>query len=308
MISDTKKLHILVTGGTGFIGSNIALELIARGHEVLITGNDAEQKLLGFKGKYLQPGLLGLDWDAIGNIDAIFHEAAINDTTLLDEREMMYANVDASMVLFDYAAKHGCKNIVYASSTAVYGATPAPYVEDKGLEPLNPYGVSKLVLDQKAMAFAAAHPEIKVVGLRYCNVYGPHESHKGSRASMIYQLAQQMLKGSPRIFKDGEQKRDYVYVRDVVKANMLALGAKESCVVNCGAGEATTFNAVIAILNDVMSLQRVPEYIDNPYADRYQNFTQCDMTLAKEKLGFVPEYGPEKGIKDYYESGFLIPR
>ncbi|HEY5220738.1 MAG TPA: NAD-dependent epimerase/dehydratase family protein [Candidatus Paceibacterota bacterium] len=299
-------MRILVTGGTGFIGSNIALDLIARGHDVLITGNDAEQKLPSFKGKYLQPGLSGIDWEAIGEIDAVVHEAAINDTTLLDEREMIRANTDASIALFEYAVAHGCKHIVYASSTAVYGATPAPYIEDKGLEPLNPYGVSKLLLDQKAMAFAALHPEITIIGLRYCNVYGPRESHKGARASMIYQLARQITKGNPRMFKTGEQKRDYIYVKDVVKANILALDAEESCVVNCGSGTATTFNDVVAILNNVMGLHRVPEYIDNPYADRYQNFTQCDMTLAKEKIGFVPQYTPEAGIKDYYESGFLI--
>jgi ADP-L-glycero-D-manno-heptose 6-epimerase len=299
-------MKILVTGGTGFIGSNIAFELMARGHEVLITGNDAEQKLPVIKGKYLQPGLLGLDWDAVGDIDAVFHEAAINDTTLLDEREMMRANTDASMALFEYAAAHGCRNIVYASSTAVYGATPAPYIEDKGLAPLNPYGASKLALDQKAMAFAASRPEIKIVGLRYCNVYGPHESHKGARASMIRQLAKQMINGNPRMFKAGEQKRDYIYVKDVVKANMLALEARESCVVNCGSGTATAFNDIVAILNNVMGLARVAEYIDNPYEDRYQNFTQCDMNRAKEKIGFVPEYTLERGIKDYYESGFLV--
>ncbi len=298
-------MRILVTGGTGFIGSNLALKLIELGHEVLITGNDAEQKPRDFKGKYLQPGLLGIDWDSIGTLDAIFHEAAINDTTLLDEREMTRANVDASMALFEYGATHGCKKIVYASSTAVYGGTPAPYVEDKGLEPLNPYGRSKKILDEKAMAFASAHPDMSVIGLRYCNVYGPRESHKGSRASMIYQLARQMMKGNPRIFKDGEQKRDYIYVKDVVRANLLALGAQKSCIVNCGAGESTTFNNVITILNKAMNLNRVPEYIDNPYADRYQNFTQCDMTLAKEKIGFIPEYSIEKGIEDFYKSGFL---
>ncbi len=298
-------MKILITGGTGFIGSNITLKLMELGHEVLITGNDAEQKLPNFKGKYLQPDLTGIDWDAIGNLDAVFHEAAINDTTSLDEREMMRANVDASLALFEYAAAHGCKKIVYASSTAVYGGTPAPYVEDKGLEPLNPYGRSKKILDEKAMAFAAAHPEITVVGLRYCNVYGPRESHKGARASMIHQLAKQMTKGNPRIFKHGEQKRDYIYVRDVVSANLLALDAKESCIVNCGAGEATPFNDVIAILNQTMGLNRTPEYIDNPYADRYQNFTQCDMTRAKEKIGFVPKYSVREGIADYYRSGFL---
>jgi len=298
-------MRILVTGGTGFVGSNIALKLMELGHEVLITGSDAEQKLPGFKGKYLQPDLIGIDWDAVGNVDAVIHEAAINDTTSLDEREMMRANVDASLALFEYAAAHGCKRIVYASSTAVYGATPAPYVEDKGLEPLNPYGLSKKVLDEKAMAFAAVHPEITVVGLRYCNVYGPRESHKGARASMIYQLAKQMAKGNPRIFKYGEQKRDYIYMKDVVEANLLALEAKESSVVNCGAGEATSFNEIIAILNKTMGLDRAPEYIENPYAARYQNFTQCDMSKAKEKIGFVPKYDVQKGIADYYESGFL---
>ncbi len=298
-------MRILVTGGTGFVGSNISLKLMELGHEVLITGSDAEQKLPGFKGKYLQPDLIGIDWDAVGNVDAVIHEAAINDTTSLDEREMMRANVDASLALFEYAAAHGCKRIVYASSTAVYGATPAPYVEDKGLEPLNPYGLSKKVLDEKAMAFAAVHPEITVVGLRYCNVYGPRESHKGARASMIYQLAKQMAKGNPRIFKYGEQKRDYIYMKDVVEANLLALEAKESSVVNCGAGEATSFNEIIAILNKTMGLDRAPEYIENPYAARYQNFTQCDMSKAKEKIGFVPKYDVQKGIADYYESGFL---
>ncbi len=298
-------MRILVTGGTGFIGSNIALALIEQGYDVVITGHDAEQKLPNFKGGYLQPSFLGLDWEELGRLDAIIHEAAINDTTFLDEREMTRANVDSSLALFEYAAKNGCKKIVYASSTAVYGGTPAPYVEDKGLEPLNPYGASKKALDEKTMEFAKNHPEMTVVGLRYCNVYGPRESHKGARASMIYQLAQQMAKRNPRIFKNGEQKRDYIYVKDVVLANMLALNTKESCVVNCGTGRATSFNDVIAILNKVMGANRMPEYIDNPHASRYQSFTQCDMTLAKEKLGFVPEFGIEKGIEDYYKSGFL---
>ncbi len=303
---NSKRMRILVTGGTGFIGSNLALQLVELGHEVLITGNDAEQKLPGFKGKYLQPSLLGIDWEAIGTLDAVFHEAAINDTTLQDEREMMRANVDASLALFEYAAAHGCKKIVYASSTAVYGGTPAPYREDRGLEPLNPYGLSKKILDEKAMAFASTHPGVSITGLRYCNVYGPRESHKGPRASMVYQLAKQMTKGNPRIFKYGEQKRDYIYVKDVIRANLLALNVEESYIVNCGTSMSTTFNNLITILNKALGLHRVPEYIDNPYVDRYQNFTECDMTQAKEKLGFVPEYGLEEGIIDYYKSGFLV--
>lgn len=301
-------MRVLVTGGTGLVGSNLVLRLIHDGHEVLITGHEAEESLPGFRGKYLQPSFLGLDWEAIGKVDAVFHEAAINDTENMDKREMMRANVDSSAALFDYVIKNGCCRIVYASSTAIYGDGPAPYKEDQQLRPLNPYAESKKMLEEKAAEFAAKYPEVKIVGLRYCNIYGPGESHKGKRATMIYQLAQQMKNRNPRLFKNGEQKRDYIYVKDVVKANLLALEAKESCVVNCGTGKATTFNDLVMILNSVLGLDRKPVYFDNPLGPRYQNHTECDMSLAKEKLGFVPDYNIESGIDDYYRSGRLVPR
>ncbi|MDO8515950.1 MAG: NAD-dependent epimerase/dehydratase family protein, partial [bacterium] len=234
----------------------------------------------------------------------VFHEAAINDTENLDEKEMMRANVDSSIALFDYVLKNGCRKIVYATSTAVYGASPAPYVESKGVEPFNPYGESKKIMEEKAQELNKKYPDAVMVGLRYCNVYGPGESHKGKRATMIYQLAQQMRVKNPKLFKSGEQRRDYIYAKDVVTANMLALNAKESCIVNCGSGVPTSFNDLVKILNSVLGTDRVPEYIENTVA-RYQSYTECDMTLAKEKLGFVPEYDIEKGIRDYFASGAL---
>lgn len=300
-------MRILVTGGTGFVGSNLVYHLVEQGHDVVATGHDAEQKLPK-EVKVLQPSFVGLDWDSLGKIDVVFHQAAINDTTLLDEREMFRANFESSKELFKQVVEKGCKRIVYASSTAAYGDAPPPYKEDMPMNPLNPYGKSKKLLDEFAMQFAKEHPDTVIVGLRYCNIYGPRDSHKGSRACMIPQFAKQMLKGNPKLFKFGEQKRDYIYVKDVVKANMLASQAKESCIVNCGSGKATTFNDLIKILNNVLGLNRTPEYIDNPYADKYQSYTECDMSLAKEKIGFVPEFDIEKGIKDYFESGFLIPR
>ena len=145
---------ILVTGGTGFIGSNITMELIRLGHEVIIVGHDAEQKIPGFKGTYLQPSFIGLDWDKIGKVDAVFHQAAINDTTLFDKTEMFRANVDSSKKLFRYVVDHGCRHIIYASSTAVYGDVPTPYKEEGPFNPLNPYAESKKALDEFAMNFA----------------------------------------------------------------------------------------------------------------------------------------------------------
>lgn len=302
-------MRCLVTRGTGFIGSNLALQLAQDGHEVIITGYQAEQKLPNFTGKILYPSFLGIDWDTIGKVDVVFHEAAITDTTILDRKEMLRVNLESSKELFRRAVENGCTRIVYASSTAGYGDAPAPYKEGvTPMRPLNPYGESKKLLDEFATQFAKAHPAVVIVGLRYCNVYGPRESHKGKMASMIYQLAQQMLKGDPHIFKHGEQKRDYIYVKDVVRANLLAAKATQSCIVNCGAGTATTFNDIIAILNDVLGLRRKPDYIDNPYAAQYQSYTECDMTLAKEKLGFVPQYDIRAGIKDYFDSGFLVPK
>ena len=216
-------MRILVAGGTGFVGSNLVLRLMEEGHDLLITGHDAEQKLPGFRGKYLQPGLLGIDWSALSGIDVLFHQAAINDTTLGDESEMMRANAEASRKLFETVIAGGCRSIVYATSTAVYGDVPAPYREKGPVNPLNAYARSKLALEAIAAETAAAHPGVALTGLRYCNVYGPRENHKGKRASMIWQLAQQMKAGNPRIFKMGEQKRDYIYVEDVVRANLPAI-------------------------------------------------------------------------------------
>ena len=300
-------MRALVTGGTGLVGFNLTSHLYNEGNELVITGHDAETKLSNFKGIYLQPSFIGLDWDRIGKVDVVFHQAAINDTTLLDKKEMFRANVDSSVELFKYSIENGCKKIVYASSTAVYGNEKAPYVEGiTKLNPLNPYAESKVELEKEALKFSKEYPDIVFIGLRYCNIYGPGEQHKGKRATMIYQLAQQMLHGDPKIFFDGEQKRDYIYVKDVVKANIFAAKSKESCIVNCGTGKATSFNEIIKILNSILNLNRKPIYIKNPFPERYQSYTECDMKLAKEIINFTPDFDIFNGIKDYYESGYLV--
>ena len=136
-------MKALVTGGTGFIGSNITEALLARGDDVVITGHDSEQPLKNFRGTLLLPSLIGIDWGALPPVDILFHEAAYNDTRSQDLREMLHANVASSIALFKHVADMGCKHIVYASSTAVYGDGPAPYKEEQLLHPLNPYAESK---------------------------------------------------------------------------------------------------------------------------------------------------------------------
>ncbi|MBI5065003.1 NAD-dependent epimerase/dehydratase family protein [Candidatus Woesearchaeota archaeon] len=295
-------MKVLVTGGSGFVGSNLA-SYFDKNNEVITTFRNQEQKLSGFKGKIVNPEF---SWKKLGSIDVLFHEAAIADTTVTDETVMNAFNVEYSKRLFENAINHGCKKIIYATSTAVYGDVPAPYKENGPKNPLNAYGKSKLLLEEFATEFAKDHPNILVVGLRYCNVYGPGESHKGNMASMIYQLAQQHKKGQYRLFKWGKQKRDFIYVKDVIRANELALNSKESCVLNCGYGAYTTFNEVTEILNLVLGKDVPTEFIDNPYEKQYQEFTECDMSLAEENIGFVPKYNVAEGIKDYYLSGKLV--
>jgi len=299
-------MRALVTGGTGFVGSNIAEFLLQKGYDVVITGKENEQNVKGLKNDIVFGHIADIDWDRLGKFDVIFHEAAITDTLMDDEKEMLRTNLEASKRLFEFARKTGCKRIIYASSTAVYGDVAPPYKEEGPLNPLNAYARSKLMLDEFAQKFWKDNPDIVVVGLRYCNVYGPGEDHKGRMSSMIYQLAQQMKKGNPRIFKWGEQKRDHIYVKDVVRANMLASEAHKSCIVNCAPGHAVTFNEVIEVLNDITGLNRKTEYFDNPYEGRYQNHTECDMSLAEQKISFKTKYSLRDGIKDYYESGKLI--
>lgn len=301
-------MKALITGGTGFIGSNLARQLLKDGHSIAITAAKNELSTHWLQGTRLPQDFSTIDFKSLGKIDVVFHQAAINDTTSKDKELIFKINVDASLKLFQDAVANGCKRIVYASSTAIYGNTTAPYKEQGPFQPLNPYAESKLALDEKVKLFAREHPDIVIVGLRYCNVYGPGEYYKAERSTMIYQFAQQMIHSNPKLFKMGEQKRDYIYVKDVVTANLLAAKARESCIVNCGGGKATSFNDLVKILNSVLGFGRTPEYIDNPYEATYQNHTECDMTLAKEKIGFVPAFDIETGIKDYYESGFLVKK
>lgn len=297
-------MRCLVTGGTGFIGYNLVTKLLEEGHYVIVTGSLKEQKIPNLKVKYL-PKDLG-DLKLLSELDVLFHQGAITDTTLLDRNKMFDTNVEWSKKLFREVFKRGCRHIVYASSTAVYGNMPAPYIEDiTPLDPLNPYAESKRLLEEFGTEFAAQNPDVVLVGLRYCNVYGPKESHKKKSASMIYRLAQQMANGDLKIFKNGGQKRDYIYINDVVKANLLASQSQKSTIVNCGFGKATTFNNLIEILNSVMGANRRPIYIENPHQGRYQNYTECDMTKAKQELGFLPKFDIESGIKEYYKSGYL---
>lgn len=302
-MENKSKKKYLVTGGAGFVGSNIAKALEAEGHEVTVlddfSKNGHFKNLIGFKGDVITCDLFErVPHDMY--FDAIFHEAAITDTTVMDQKAMMEQNVEAFKNLLDFAADNEIKKVIYASSAATYGNGPVPNVETQPTHPENVYGFSKVIMDNVARQFSEDNNDMKIIGLRYFNVYGPGEYHKGKMASMVYQLYNQMKAGQrPRVFKHGEQQRDFVYVKDIVKINLCALkNGKETGVFNAATGVPRDYNDIIACLNKELGTKLEPEYIDNPYPF-FQLKTQADITKSKEKLGYEPDYTLEKGIADY---------
>jgi ADP-L-glycero-D-manno-heptose 6-epimerase len=218
----------------------------------------------------------------------------------MDQKAMMEQNVEAFKNLLAFAAENDIKKVIYASSAATYGNAPAPNVETQPAHPENVYGFSKAIMDNVARQFSENNNDMTIIGLRYFNVYGPGEYYKGKMASMVYQLYKQMKEGQrPRVFKYGEQQRDFVYVKDIVKINLCALNnGKESGVYNAATGIARDYNTIINCLNKELGTKLEPEYVDNPYPF-FQLKTQADMSLAKEKLGYEPDYSLEAGIADY---------
>lgn len=302
-------MRMLVTGGAGFIGSNLAKRLLADGHEVVVLDDFSSatfKNLVDFRGDVLTLDLYADDLAplaAAGPFDVIFHQASITDTTVMDQRKMMQNNAEGFRHLLNLAEQWGSR-MVWASSAATYGRGPAPMKESQRPEPLNVYGYSKLSMEDLARRYASRlkHP---IVGLRYFNVYGPGEQHKGKFASMIHQLAKQMKAGKrPRIFAPGDQKRDFVYIDDVLQMNILASQSKVPGVFNVGSGAAASFNDVVRELNRVLKSDLPPEYFENPY-DFFQTWTEADLTESRRSLGYNPRYDLAKGTDAYHASGTL---
>src|SRR5213596_1590961 len=276
------KLHsspnLVITGGAGFIGSNLTLVLQEKFPDARLTVIDdfrsgSFKNLTGYRGDFVAQNLATLDWrEQFGdeNFDAIFHLASITNTTLHDQFVQVHDNVESFRRLLNFARPTKTR-IIYASSAATYGPATEASVESDGAAPANVYAFSKVIMDNIAIREVKEKPDWIIIGLRYFNVYGPREAHKGVPASMVYHLAQQMKAGQrPRTFKHGEQKRDFVYVKDVVDGTIRALDANASGIYNLGSGQARSFNELVFILNRSLQTNLQPDYFDNPHA-HYQN-------------------------------------
>jgi ADP-L-glycero-D-manno-heptose 6-epimerase len=306
--STNPPANFVITGGAGFIGSNLTLALQEKFPDARLSVIDdfrsgSFKNLAGYRGDFVAQNLAALDWrEKFGDerFDAIFHLASITDTTNHDQFEQVHDNVESFRRILNFARATKTR-IIYASSASIYGAVTDASVESNGAAPANVYSFSKVIMDNIAVRQANESPDWIIIGLRYFNVYGPREAHKGVPASMVYHLSKQMQAGQrPRIFKHGEQKRDFVYVKDAVEGSIRALDAQTSGIYNLGSGQAQSFNELVDVLNKCLGTNFQPDYIDNPHA-HYQNFTQADLTNARSALGYQPRFPLEDGVRDYMQ-------
>jgi ADP-L-glycero-D-manno-heptose 6-epimerase len=320
-------MYCIVTGAAGFIGSKLVEGLNKRGiTDVIAVDNlahaDKFRNLAAVEiADYLdQAEFIGKLERFEGAVEAVFHQGACSDTMETDGRYMLDNNYAYSRRLLEWCQDEEVP-LIYASSASVYGAGPEFREERRCEKPLNVYGYSKFLFDQYVRRILETKTS-QVGGLRYFNVYGPNEQHKGRMASVAYHAYQQLLgAGKVKLFvglggyADGEQRRDFVYVDDVVDVNLWLLERRDvSGVFNCGTGRAQTFNELAAaVINAVqgtrlsvkeMVQKDLIEYIPFPagLADKYQSYTQADLVRLRA-AGYAREFRPvEQGVAAYVDA------
>lgn len=322
---------IIVTGGAGFIGSNLVRGLNRRGIDDILVVDDLRDgdKFLNMVDLRIADYLHKDDFRQMvrtGELprpEAVLHQGACSDTTERDGHYMMDNNYRVTLELFEYCQAREVP-LLYASSAAVYGAGPR-YVEDPAFEaPLNVYGYSKLLFDQ-VLRQRMDRLTAPVVGLRYFNVYGPSEQHKGRMASVAFHNANQYVaQGHVRLFggwdgyADGGQQRDFIFVDDVVKVNLFFLDHPEiSGIFNCGTGRAQPFNDVAQTVVNTLRIHQgqaalgLEELVDQqclryiPFPDdlkgRYQSHTQADLTQLRA-VGYTDSFcDVQTGVAAYVQ-------
>lgn len=317
---------ILLTGAAGFIGSYLLGFLNKKGYNNIVIADDfsEEDKWFNFDSKQFAAKVEReelFDWLKKNDpkIDFVFHLGARTDTTEFDYSIHEKLNVEYSKNIWNYCTE---KNIplVYASSAATYGSGELGYKDDhdiiEKLQPLNPYGISKNEFDKWALKQTLQPPYW--TGLKFFNVYGPNEYHKGRMASMVFHGYNQIKKtGKVKLFKshkpefkDGEQLRDFIYAEDVAKVcYWLMQNPVASGLYNLGTGKARSFNDLIKAIFKTLNLELSIEYIDTPedIRDKYQYFTEADMTKLRN-AGYKEDfYSLESGVSEYVQH-FLSKR
>lgn len=280
----------VISGGTGFIGSNIVKYLYETTNaKIIVFDRTLKQHNMINNERILYYKLLLEDDSTYSflnkyDFNIFFHCGAIVDTLYTDEKSIMKINAFSMHNIINLCKNKNAK-LIYSSSASVYGNVNKMNSIDDELKPETLYATSKLEMEK----ITEQYNNVVCIGLRYFNVYGNGEDHKGNMSSMIYKLNN----GHNKLFKYGEQKRDFVYVKDVIQANIKATYLNKSGVYNVGSGEANSFNDIVNELKKSTNI----DYIDNPY-NFYQNYTCADLDKSIAILNYKPLYNLKTGIED----------
>ena len=291
--------RVLVTGGAGFIGSNIANHLADENSVIAVDdcylgtpGNLSDQ--VEFVNKSVVDGDLPTD------VDVVFHLAALSSYKMHEENPAQGArvNVEGFVNTIEQARKDGCETVVYATTSSIYGDRTEPSPESMAVEARTGYEASKLARERYAEYFHNFH-EMSLAGLRFFSVYqgfGGAEGHKGEFANTVAQFTDKIANGDrPELFGDGTQTRDFTHVDDVVRACELAADHELQGIYNVGTEASYSFNEMIALINDELGTDIDPKYIENPL-DEYVHDTMADYSKLHEATGWEPEIDFKQGV------------
>ena len=300
---------IAVTGGAGFIGSNIIKGLNDAGEaEILVVDNLSNgEKHLNLNSlsiaDYIDKNDYLSNLDKLQNVSTVFHQGACSSTTEQDGKYMMFNNYEYSKILLNYCLKNKI-NFIYASSAAVYGNGEKGFIEERESEyPLNVYGFSKFAFDNYVRRILPK-AESQVMGLRYFNVYGPQENHKGRMASVAFHLFHQLQEtGKMKLFEGSAGfNRDFIHVADTVKINLHFYESKTSGIFNAGTGKTRSFEDVARTLQHLHGsgeLENIP--FPEDLRGKYQEFTEAGLNNLRS-AGFTEEFmSLEEGVRQYYQ-------
>ena len=305
----------LVTGGAGFIGSNIVDALVRRGDRVrvldnLSTGNPANlagvrSQIEFIEGDVVDPAVVGR---AVEGVDCMFHEAALASVPASVESPLASHAACATGVVnvLDCARKAGVRRVIYAASSSAYGDTPTSAKRETDLPaPISPYAAAKLAGEMYCQAFAATYG-LETVSLRYFNVFGPRQDPASPYSAVIPLFITALLEGRrPILYGDGKQSRDFVYIANVVRGNLLAADAPgvSGRVINMADGRSTSLLTLLELLNRFLGTDVRPELKPARVGDVRESM--ADITRARSLLGYEPEVDFEEGLRrsiDYYRT------
>ncbi|QCJ45966.1 NAD-dependent epimerase/dehydratase family protein [Haloprofundus sp. MHR1] len=294
--------RILVTGGAGFIGSNLANHL-AESNDVIALddGYLGTPENLGDEVEFVNASVL--DEDLPTDVDVVFHLAALSSYAMHEDDPTKGArvNVEGFVNVVEQARDDGCDTVVYASTSSIYGNRTEPSPEDMDVTVNTGYEASKLARECYAEYFAN-HYDMSMAGMRFFSVYqgyGGAEEHKGEYANIIAQFADDIANGrSPKIYGDGTQTRDFTHVNDIVRGLVAAAEHRLTGVYNLGTGESYNFNTVVELLNEELATEVEPEYVENPIPDSvYVHDTMASIEKMRKATKWVPQISFEEGIE-----------